>query len=303
MSRQHMFRFAIPASILTALTGMPACALDQPVDGVSEREQALIRVAHAPVSVYVGMGDSNVVGLGHSACVPGQEQGTCRGFSQQNRSFLATLTPGLQWLEPAAIGATSQQVLDVQIPQMAAFVQNKKDSTGSNVAVLLNVGGSDLLEFMETPELAPCTQDDLASRIQCENTLDAVVSHIGDHIHETIHLIRDHVGVNTQIFLVNQPNVFEAQYCVEPGMEYMAWVSNVALNGGSLTGSWGLNEIIDYYGWSEGVDVIDAVPAYQQAIADWRDRLPGAGLPSPDCLHYNDAVHAEIAHLISHHYD
>jgi hypothetical protein len=304
MSRQHMFPFVIPASSLAGLAGlaalvalaaMSACTLDQPVDGASELEQELWD-ENATITTYLAMGDSNVVGLGHSKCVPGQEKGTCQGFAQQTRSHLATLTPGLQALETAMIGATSVHVIQVQMPQALSFVQGKKNLFGSNVAVVLNVGGSNLLEFMTSPEFAPCVRDDFFSRVECESELGHVVSAIGADIGAILSDLRGKVGIGAKIYVVNQPNIFEANYCVEPGMEFLPEIARAALNGSTLLPFMGLNQTIALHASVQGARVIDAIPPYRAAVAEWAAN--GSELPSPDCIHYNDAVHAAVASAI-----
>ena len=298
MSRQQIFQFVIPASFLAALAAMSACTLEQPLDDTSDIDQELWG-GSSSITTYIAMGDSNVVGLGHSTCVLGQEPGTCQGYAQKTRSYLASRTAGLQALETAMIGATSQHVLDVQLPQVVSFVQGKKNLFGSNVAVVLSLGGNNLLEFIDSPAFAPCLRADFFSRMECEGALAGVVGEISGDIGALLGEIRSQVGLSTKIYIVNQPNPYETNYCVQPGMEFMPEIADAALNGSTMFPHMGLNQAIAFHASLLGARVIDAVPSYRATIADWEINGPSAGLPTPDCFHYNDKVHADVAKAIT----
>jgi lysophospholipase L1-like esterase len=203
--------------------------------------------------VYVSLGDSVAAGNGSS--------------DPRATSYVADLARdegGLETLNLAVAGATTQDVIDVQVPDMLA------ETGGADLAfITISVGGNDLAGLIPNPA---CVQDPLPPSCPLDATLRAVDAHLRQ-IMTSLRAARP----DTPIVLLAYPNFFSGT-----GHAFEAPAARVLPR---------LDDVIKAVGASFAhTGVADAAPAFEGRGGELTHVLDPAFDPHP-----NDAGHRLIA--------
>jgi lysophospholipase L1-like esterase len=173
-------------------------------------------------------------------------------------------------------GATTVSLIDRQLDAALALIE-ARNATRTKVddvrLITITIGGNDVV----SPVATACAAGVTAS---CLQTISTQFAQLGSNYADILSQLRAAAGPDTTIAVQTYYNAIENPGC---RLNFLTALGRIVLEGGGPVPA-GYNDVIRQQAMAYGAVVVDTAPVVDPVTET-----------QPDCLHPNDAGHAEIA--------